>query len=207
MVAIAALFRAPIVNGLCQAAKPGRQVGTSHLVPHRSTFLSCGQHFRPREDGKVSGNDRKIDRAALGNLTHGAGAPAFDQARQQGRSRRIAQGLEQVRVQRPVDRRLTPSGGFGCGRVVARNLHNTASMQRLRHKIKSNQRLVCLLPRRDLLADSFKQRLRGENTGKLVERVAFVFDPDVVAVPGIKHDAHHLDIVRMDLVAIGIKVM
>ena len=60
----------------------------------------------------MPGDNREIDRAALGDLGHRAGPAALDQAREQLDPSRLREQPEELWIEEPVHVRTLPGGLF-----------------------------------------------------------------------------------------------
>jgi hypothetical protein len=92
-----------------QSAKRGGKFGISNLVEHRTTLLREAQDPRSGEVLKMARDDREINRAACGDLTHTARPTALRDTADEPSTRGVAKGLEERWIEQVVEH--TAAGG------------------------------------------------------------------------------------------------
>jgi hypothetical protein len=94
---------AAIVEGAREASQRARELVIADAVSHGAAVLGALEHARAGEHAEVSRYDREVDRAALGDLAHGATPGALGDAGEERDARGIGQGAEELGVEERVD--------------------------------------------------------------------------------------------------------
>jgi len=118
-----------LVEGVGKVAKGLSDLAEANAVEDSVALLRGLEDSSPGQEGEMTRDDRKVHRAALGDLADAARAGALGKAREHLQPGRISQRLEEGGVEQPIDG-LHPACGLpGTLGVGGLSLHGCASIQ------------------------------------------------------------------------------